>query len=154
MVDTRTLRAIATIVTILTMLALSAPLIACGDEATPGADDGATSSPGPSQSARYDITGTVEQLSVDTSVSAQEQGIVGSMLVVAPEGDTTSAYDKASVAITSDTRIWRPVGEGAETLTVDDLHEGDVVIVTFTGPVAESYPVQATAESIEIVPEG
>jgi hypothetical protein len=151
MIDRKISRAILMIAG---MIVLSIALGACGDEATPGAGGGVASSPDPGRSARYDITGTVEQLTRDTSVSAQEQGIVGSMLVVAPQGDTTSAYDKASVTITGDTRIWRPQGEGAETLTVDDLREGDVVIVTFTGPVAESYPVQATAESIEIVPQG
>jgi hypothetical protein len=151
MSDTKVLRIVATIATV---LLLSVSLVACGDEATPGANDGVASSPDPAGSGRYDIMGTVQQLTIDTSVSAQEQGIVGSMLVIAADGDTTSAYDKASVAITADTRIWRPVGEGAEELTIDDLGDGDVVIVTFTGPVAESYPVQATAGSVELVPEG
>jgi hypothetical protein len=34
---------------------------------------------------------------------------------------------------------------------VDDLSAGQRVAVWFTGPVAESYPVQATAGAIEIL---
>ena len=146
------------------VLVAAAALVACGDEGA-GTSAGATASGGgpgatpggagatsnPTGGSGYDIAGKVQRLTVDTSVSAQEQGILGAMLIVAPEGDTTSAYDKASVAIASDTKIWRTVGEGVETLEIDDLAEGDSVIVVFTGPVAESYPVQATAASIEVV---
>ena len=72
------------------------------------------------------------------------------MLVVAPDGDTTSAYDKASVTITTETRIWRSVGEGAESSrsTTSRGRHGHRAV---HGPVAESYPVQATAGSIEIL---
>ena len=37
------------------------------------------------------------------------------------------------------------------TLDVGALHAGDRVAVTFTGPVAESYPVQATAADVELL---
>lgn len=135
------------------MVTLVTASAGCGSDGTADATataDDLGGSP-PTGAARYDIMGSVQRLDVDASVSAQEQGIVGAMLVVAPDGDTTSAYDQASVAITTETRIWRSVGEGAEELTIDDLSEGDMVIVQFTGPVAESYPVQATAGSIEIL---
>ena len=99
---------------------------------------------------RYDIAGTIKTIA-PADISAQEQGMSGSLLVVADPPLKYSRVDKASVAVPSDATIWWPMGEGKKSATFGDLHEGDHVIVTFSGPVAESYPVQATAADIEIV---
>jgi len=98
-----------------------------------------------------DIQGTIKKIT-PSDVSGQEQGAAGSILVVADE-TSGSTYDKASITITSDTTIWRPMGEGKDFITFADLREGDYVIVDLTGPVAESYPVQATAADIEVMPK-
>ena len=58
-------------------------------------------------------------------------------------------YDKATIRITDDTAIATCV-KGAD-LPVQDIHQGSIVEVTFTGPVAESYPVQATAKLLRII---
>jgi hypothetical protein len=76
---------------------------------------------------------------------------VATMLVVADGPAGASQYDKAQVTITEETTIWRPVGEGRETLDLGALHEGVRVAVRFTGAVAESYPVQATAGDVELL---
>ena len=68
---------------------------------------------------------------------------MGSFLIDQGSGD----YDKASVAVTDDTGWYRRSGEGYE--AIDRRRRtsstGKTVEVQFTGPVAESYPVQATA---------
>ena len=43
------------------------------------------------------------------------------------------------------------MGEGRRELAASDLAVGQRVAVRFAGPVAESYPVQATAGDIEII---
>ena len=107
-------------------LAAAGTLVACGDE-PPAAPSGDPS-----------ITGAVASA---TPVDGGDA--VGSFLIDQGSGD----YDKASVAVTDDTGWYRRSGEGYEAIdtpTADEL-TGRTVEVQFTGPVAESYPVQATA---------
>lgn len=69
----------------------------------------------------------------------------GQLLVEAGSGPRYD-YDKASVRVTENTKILRATGTGRyERTTFDELTEGRTVKMWFTGPVAESYPVQATA---------
>ena len=69
------------------------------------------------------------------------------LLVVADPG-SGSSVDRASVRVTADTIVWTADGvRGAAA----DLAAGAQVAVWFTGPVAESYPVQATAGVIQIL---
>lgn len=58
-------------------------------------------------------------------------------------------YDKAYIKLANDTSIATCV-KGA-TSPVQGLHEGSIVEVIFTGPVAESYPIQATADKLRII---
>jgi hypothetical protein len=129
-----------------TLLAAGSLFAACGgDDGKPanGTIPGGTSpASGPA-----DITGTVRTFE---GIAGNSDGRLATMLVVA-DGDAPSQYDRAQVTITSATVIWRPVGEGRVTLDVGALHAGDRVAVTFTGPVAESYPVQATASDVELL---
>lgn len=60
-------------------------------------------------------------------------------------------YDKASVRITPETRVFQQLGDFRRPLTFADLALGDKVEARFTGPVAESYPVQATASEVVIL---
>ncbi len=73
------------------------------------------------------------------------EGNLGSVLV---EG--TGAYDKASVSVTPATSLLRATANGYERAMFADLTPGTRVDVWFTGAVAESYPVQATARVLVI----
>ncbi len=99
----------------------------CGDE-QPAAPSGDPS-----------ITG------VATAVSPVDEATpgVGSFRIDKGSGD----YDKASISVTDDTAWYSRDGDGYLTIDrpgVAEL-ESKTVEVQFTGPVAESYPVQATA---------
>jgi hypothetical protein len=111
------------------LLTLAALAVACGDPADerPAAPSGDPS-----------ITGVV------TSATPVDGGdAVGAFLIDQGSGD----YDKASVAVTDDTGWYRRSGDGYEAIQRPAATEltGKSVEVQFTGPVAESYPVQATA---------
>ncbi len=61
-------------------------------------------------------------------------------------------YDAAFVTVTDDTGIFRRTSEnGHERIPADDLRVRDVVEVWITGPVMESYPVQAGADQVVVV---
>ena len=53
--------------------------------------------------------------------------------------------------VESDTRILLQAGNAMMEVTFGDLMVGQTVEAWFTGPVAESYPVQAKASQIVIV---
>ncbi len=113
-------------------MALGAACTSDGD-AAPGTND-------------PDIRGVI------TSISRGSGDIIGSVRIEgAIEPDT--GYDKAVVRVESDTRILRQVGNATQELTFDDLRVGQTVEAWFTGPVAESYPVQAKASQIVILSE-
>lgn len=58
-------------------------------------------------------------------------------------------YDKASVTVSEDTLLFDAAGG---TLAITRLSRtGARVRVWFTGPVAESYPVQATASAVQLL---
>ena len=84
-----------------------------------------------------------------TSITAGSGDVVGSVRI---EGaiDQDSAYDKAVVRVESDTQIFRQAGNALMEVTFGDLTVGQTVEAWFTGPVAESYPVQAKASWIVI----
>ncbi len=65
-----------------------------------------------------------------------------------PEEAAGSA--KAMVRLTEATRILRRAGSGIERTAPQDLAVAQRVSVWFTGPVMESYPVQATAAIVVI----
>jgi beta-N-acetylhexosaminidase len=66
------------------------------------------------------------------------------------EKDT--GFDKASIRITNETVIERKGKDGKRTAEkFSAFKEGQLVESTFTGPIAESYPVQTAAKSILIL---
>jgi len=93
-----------------------------------------------------DIRGTV------TSLERQSDGdIFGRILVEGPIAPGTG-YGAASVSVTGDTTVLREVPDASpEPLAFEDLEEGMPVEVWFEGPVAESYPVQATAGTVLVI---
>lgn len=121
------------------LVALSLVVVgACGGE---GADPGGGKTPPPAGAA--DITGRLSQL------SAAADGTVSFLVVADPH--FPSEYDRAMVRTTADTVVWAPEGEGRRSLVAGDLRAGLRVAVRFTGPVAESYPVQAVAADVEVL---
>jgi len=113
---------IAAIVAIIVVTALTLLLTGCGG-GLPAGD--------PS------ISGVVRQL--DTTADGATILVVGS-----------GSVDKASVRVTTSTRILLGAGSSTKAGTLADLSAGATVRVWFTGPVAESYPVQATAGTLLI----
>lgn len=90
---------------------------------------------------------------VVTSIDATNGG--GSMRVVwtqDPMVGEMAEYDAAQVGVSSDTKAWRMTDSGeAESVQFAQIVVGDVVEAWFSGPVAESYPVQAGADDVLVV---
>lgn len=86
------------------------------------------------------IRGTITQVSPDEPRT---------VLVEENPGEK-SGSNKASVRLTGETRLLRRSGEGVQRAAPDDLAVGQTVSVWFTGPVRESFPVQADAGTIVI----
>jgi hypothetical protein len=75
----------------------------------------------------------------------------GSVTVLVQDGkDPSGAALAASVRVPASAAVLRSSDGGYTKASPDDLREGDAVRVWFTGPVAESYPVQATAATVII----
>jgi len=104
---------------------------------SPSAQPSASPPAGPA-----DITGIVKDLSISTAADS-----LPVLLVVAAPG-STSSVDRASVRVTKDTVVWTAQGTRGDAA---DLAEGEQVGVWFSGPVAESYPVQATAGVVMVL---
>jgi hypothetical protein len=85
------------------------------------------------------------------NADAKKFGTIGSFLVAAPK-DVKSALDKAIVRVTEKTKLRKMNGNLEEEATFADVKTGCTVSVWFTGPVLESYPVQATAGKVLIFP--
>jgi hypothetical protein len=83
-----------------------------------------------------------------TSVSARTDGVT--LLVESEPGTPTG--EKASVAVTSGTRITRRAQGGDVAAALGTLVPGLRVEVWFDGPVAMSYPVQGKAQALVIIP--
>ncbi|MGE5228215.1 MAG: DUF3221 domain-containing protein [Deltaproteobacteria bacterium] len=130
-------------------LAALAALVVLG-AAVVGGCGGATAaqpaSPSPSAppSGVADITGVVRDLTPGGDAGT-------AVLLVVADPDVDSAVERAAVRVTTQSIVWAAAGADKVELTADDLAEGQRVAVWFTGPVAESYPVQATAGAVEIV---
>jgi hypothetical protein len=60
-------------------------------------------------------------------------------------------YDKAALTITDTTMITAYENEAPHSVLFPALEAGDSVEAGFTGPVRQSYPVQATAAWIRII---
>ena len=112
----------------------------------------------PAVVSKYDpawgMLGTLTSVTaVDDLSPTGRSAALGSFLAVGdPRHPYPDGIDRAFVNVTSDTRLVRLGDDGALVPCVfAALHEGAVVAVRFTGPVAESYPVQATAGQVVIL---
>lgn len=88
-----------------------------------------------------DITGVI------TSLTAGAGTVT--VLVEAPTTEPLAGgYDKASVTIREDTGVYDASGKK---IAAEQLRQGQRVRAWFTGAVAESYPVQATALALQVL---
>lgn len=121
-------------------------LVGCGQDGdeSPTLNEGqgdATSSNN-SQFVEYGVAGDIVEIT-----TVDDEAIVGSILVEGSE-DNGATYTEAVVTITPDTKIY--VNDLTE---FENLEVGMYVNVFFEGAVQESFPVQATAKQINIIPE-
>lgn len=94
-----------------------------------------------------DISGNV--ISVDAKgLEAGKDTRTGTILV---DGEGPQGALRASIRVTDDTSIEKRRGDELSPAKFTDLREGLAVEVWFTGPVAESYPVQATASEVRLL---
>lgn len=107
--------------------------------------------PGPAGNTgnKVDIRGTITSLS-PADEQAKAAGTLGSILVEGTVEKDTS-FDKASIRITDKTRILERQAQGEVEVNFDTFKLGQTVEAKFTGPVAESYPVQAVAGEVIIL---
>ncbi len=99
----------------------------------------------PLEQPRIDIRGNITTI--------QQVAAPDSLAIVLIEGviEPDTQFDRAAVRITDQTRIVEQVGTEWRTTTAAALNAGQRVQARFTGPVAESYPVQAMAAEIMIL---
>jgi hypothetical protein len=127
------------------VVALAGTLAFCG-QVTPQ-EEGARPAdvqPASRNTVGVDVRGRV----MDVDLSEDAGGVLATVLVEGHREPDTQV-DSASVRITGDTRItFTAPGSRAD---LDDLMMGTLIEVRFAGPVAESYPVQATAAEVRIL---
>jgi hypothetical protein len=98
---------------------------------------------------RIDIRGTVTDLSRARGESTKN--VLGRVLVEGnKEADTQ--FDKANLTITVETKFFIKQNEQHKPASFDDLRKDQKVEAKITGPVKESYPVQAICAEILILP--
>jgi hypothetical protein len=105
----------------------------------------------PNLDAQVDIRGTI----LNINPAQANSNILGTIYVEGPLYEDTF-YDKASIKITSSTLIYQVDNQLSSNdqfvqIPFSVLQTGMMVEVTFTGPVLESYPVQATAKKVLVL---
>lgn len=98
---------------------------------------------------KMDIRGSLTRVSPEKNPQGK---VVGSVSIDGVKEKDTE-YDRASVRVTSTTRIFKVVAGKRVAATFEDCKMGARVEARFVGPVAESYPVQATAGVLVILEE-
>lgn len=108
--------------------------------------EGAQSRP----SSHIDVRGTITRIS--RAGGEDRDKVLGRVLIEgAKEADTQ--VDKASVTVKAETELFIMRGGERKPAEFAELKEGQKVEARFSGPVMESYPVQATAAEITILEE-
>lgn len=96
-----------------------------------------------------DIRGTIVEKGA-AGTQGQTDNVIG-FLQIEGKLEADTQYDQAMVTVTNATRIVEQVDGAQRSVTFDTLQVGQTVEVQFTGPVMESYPVQATASEVVIL---
>jgi hypothetical protein len=110
----------------------------------PGSNENRVSIPKPG------IDGRVVQVD-EIGTSSGESSLLGAILVEGTMQDGTPNA-RVSVSITKDTRLQQQDGQSRRNITIGSLKVGQRVQVTFRGPIAESFPMQASADEIVVIP--
>lgn len=106
-------------------------------------DRSTTGSVAPSQA---DLVGQIVEI-YQANPSDTDSGALGAILVEGMmQGGTQDAL--VTVAVTKSTQLWQEEGRTRRPITFDALAVHQKVQITFIGPIAESYPMQATAGEI------
>ena len=92
---------------------------------------------------RPDIVGTITSLT-------RGSGAVIARVRIEENPRQRSGDEKAVVDITRATRLFRRDRAGLHAVRIADLRVGSIAEAWFTGPVRESYPVQATGAAIVV----
>src|SRR5262245_51856604 len=114
-----------------TLFLLLAVFAACSSRS---AEEAAPASP-------PDIRGTLTKVNVSVEPRT---------VLVEEKPEESAGSPKASVRLTPETRILKRMAGEVERAAPQDLAVGQTVSVWFSGPVMESYPIQATAATVVI----
>lgn len=98
---------------------------------------------------QVDIRGAITHLH---SAQGESGKSLGSVLIEGVKESDTQ-FDKASVQVTTETKLFIKQGKERRATEFAALKEGQKVEASFSGPVMESYPPQATAAEITILEE-
>lgn len=98
-------------------------------------------SPSVSNMKEIDIRGQI------TNVSGND---ARKIILIEGQLEKDTKFDKAAVSVTDKTKIYQTDGNGTKPVGSKALTTGKKVEAIFTGPIAESYPVQVTAKEIII----
>jgi hypothetical protein len=133
---------------------LAGGLIACSssDPAAPLDDPTAVAARATIANRKPDIAGTITRVargSNTTDVAPGADAVLARVLIE-ERPDQRSGDEKAVVDVTRRTRIFRRDRAGLHPATIADLEVGSIAHAWFTGPVRESYPVQATGAAIVV----
>lgn len=99
---------------------------------------------------RVDIRGTISHLS---PASGEHKGEVLGRILIEGAKEPDTQVDRASVTVRAETKLFARKGKKRQPVEFSALQEGQKVEARFSGPVATSYPVQATAAEITILEE-
>jgi hypothetical protein len=102
------------------------------------------SSPDEPVTTEPDFTGFITDI---TTIGNND--VVGS---IAAESHADKIVDKYVITVRDSTSLFRQDGDKYTEISFDDLEKRQTVRVWFDGPVMESFPMQATALQIVVVP--
>ena len=98
---------------------------------------------------KIDIRGSVTEISVP--VNSNEE--IVAVLLIEGQVEEDTNVDKAWLTVTTGTFIGYAEGDEYVKVSFSEIDPGQTVEAIFAGPVAESYPVQAHARALLILPD-
>lgn len=130
--------------------AVVAGKVGASSKAGVSSEAGASSKAGASSNAASDPNQAASHTNNAQTKQPANTGPVSGFFVQG-DPDAQMPYDQANVRLTDETKIYKKQGNKLVAASLANIAAGTIVEVHFEGPVAESYPVQATAGKIVIV---
>jgi len=90
-----------------------------------------------------DFSGTISEV-----ILLDNQDAYGQILV---ENQVDDYIDKYILTINNDTQLYEKIGSDLQSVGFNFLEVGQQVETWFSGPIMESYPMQATASQVVII---